>query len=78
MKYVEFRRKWQILIYFFGFLLIIISGIVGRHLIYFIVGIIFIGSLLETVLIICPNCKEKPVSLLKQFPKKCKHCGENF
>jgi hypothetical protein len=78
IHYVEFRRKFGIVftIPFLGLFLVVLYK--WREAIFYIAGGIYLFFLLESILVKCPQCNKRPINLLKQFPLKCPHCGNDF
>ena len=77
-KYIEFRHNYEFLIYKATFLGLIVGVALWRNSIFYIVAIIFILTLIEAVLVKCPNCNKRPVRFWRQFPATCRHCEKNL
>jgi hypothetical protein len=82
MSYLKFRKYFGLLAYVFIPVVFLFSLMSGYGEIYYIIGIVFavaiIFSLIETYVVKCPKCGEKPLSFLGQIPEKCPYCGEPF
>jgi len=56
----------------------IISVAINRYSIIYIVGVIYGYLILESIFLICPKCRKRPVSLITGLPDNCPHCGLAF
>lgn len=74
-KYIELRGNKSFIIYWLALFVIIISVMVWRNSIYYVIGLFFLLSVLEYFIIKCPYCKKRPIKLFRKFSQNCKHCG---
>ena len=77
MNYIQFRKKYKILVYLVGFLFIMLSvflSVIWNDLMFYAFGLVCFLCLLEARLVKCPNCGKKPINLFRQFPQKCPFC----
>ncbi len=74
-KYIELRGKKIFIIYWLALFVIIISVMIWRDSIYYVIGLFFLLSVLEYFIIKCPYCKKRPIKLFHKFPQNCNHCG---
>lgn len=81
MHYLKFRVKYKMFIGYFVFFIGTISiflSIIWKTLLFYFIGLIVVLTFVERVVVKCPYCGKRPVSLLRQFPEKCPHCNEEF
>jgi hypothetical protein len=74
-KYIAFRIKHDIVVYVLSFIIVVVPYWVYRVSIYYVVGFIFISTIMEWILLKCPYCSRRFVKFWLQFPRKCCHCG---
>jgi hypothetical protein len=82
MKYSEIRR---VILIFLSFILIGLLAVlvaINKDLIglaiFFIILVALIFKIIETLMVKCNHCKNRPLSLLKNFPDICPHCGKKL
>ena len=78
MHYIKLRKSYEFLFYFAALVVIIVSVALWKNSIFYIIPIIFVLTVFESILVKCPNCGRRPVRLLKRFPHQCPHCEYNF
>lgn len=81
MNYFKFRVKYKMFIGYFVFFigtLSIFVSIVWKNSLYYFIGLIVVLTFIESIIVKCPHCGKRPVSLLRQFPQKCCHCGNEL
>ena len=77
MNYLNFRKKYKLLIYLIGFLFLTLSvylSLIWKDFMFLGLGIICLLCFIEAKYVKCPNCGKKPVNLFRQFPRKCPYC----
>jgi hypothetical protein len=81
MNYIQFRKKYKILIYLVGFLFIMLSvflSVIWKDLMFYAFGLVLVICLIEVKFVKCQNCGKKPSNLFRQFPEKCPFCGTDL
>ncbi len=78
MRYVTFRRNYTPLLLGLMACLLMVSALVWRYAPLVLFGLIGLLSVIEYILVKCPNCKRRPGRFFMQFPRKCRHCGKEF
>ena len=69
-KYIELRTRYVFVLYLMAAIILIISVMVWKNAIFFVVGLFFLLSKLEYFFVKCPNCKKRPTKLFRSFPSK--------
>ena len=82
MKYSEIRRVILIFLSFILIGLLAVLDAISKDLIglaiFFIILVAVIFKIIETLMVKCNHCKNRPLSLLKNFPDICPHCGKEL
>ena len=55
-----------------------VATAINSNTIFYIVGAVYGYLILERLILKCPKCRKKPISLVKGLPDNCPHCGIEF
>lgn len=81
MNYINFRKKYSLLIYYGQYFIITLSlflMLIWKAVVLYVLGGIFLLSIGEYFFLKCNHCNNRPGVFWRQFPKNCSHCGKEL